>query len=259
MNLQRLVTSLAALLLLAAPAWADLKVGVDTGPYPPFAAPDPSGKWKGWEIDFLDALCAELREKCEIVPTAWSELTAALDARDIDLIVASMTVTDDRRAKMAFSRKYYEIPTVIVGAQDGDMDVTPDHLSGKVIGVQVLTAYQSHAVKYYAAAGARVRVYQTLDEANDDLVAAHIDYVEADAASIANFLKTERGKTCCEMKGRVIPDTSILGDGVAVGLRKDDAALLKRVDDAIAALAASGKLKQITEGYPDLKPVIVTP
>ncbi len=258
---RRFVFAAAAVALMASggPAMADLKIGVDAGPYPPFASPDPSGKWVGWEIEFMDALCAELKEKCEVTPTAWEGIIPALNGKQIDMIVASMTITNERKKSINFSNFYYDTPTALIGNKDGDKDITPAHLSGKTVGVQASTVHQKYVDKYFAPAGATIKTYQTQDEANQDLAAGRLDYAQADAAALDAFLKTDQGSSCCEMKGMVPEDAEILGGGVGVGLRQEDTALLERVNAAIAAVAAAGTFKGITGKYPDLNGVIITP
>ena len=70
----------AALLATATPALADLKIGLAAEPYPPFASQDATGKWVGWEVDFAEALCAEVKEKCEIVATGRNHPCTHLEA-----------------------------------------------------------------------------------------------------------------------------------------------------------------------------------
>ena len=57
-----LLAAAAAIMLGAAPALADLKMGVAAEPYAPFTSKDASGVWVGWEVDFMNALCAEIGE-----------------------------------------------------------------------------------------------------------------------------------------------------------------------------------------------------
>ena len=253
------ILAAATMLASAAPAMADLKVAVDAGPYPPFASPDPSGKWVGWEIDVMEALCAEMKEKCEVTPTAWDGIIAALQSKQIDMIFASMSINAERKKSIDFSNMYYNTPTWLIGPKNGDMDITPAHLSGKTIGVQVSTIHQRYVDKYFAPAGAVIKTYQTQDEVNQDLAAGRLDYVQADGASLDAFLKTDQGKACCESKGKVPDDPAILGEGVGAGIRKEDTALKDKVNAAISALAKSGKFTEITAKYPDLVPIMVNP
>ena len=71
---RRILMVVASVVLMAAagsPAVADLKFGVAAEPYPPFTAKDASGVWVGWEIDFMNAVCAEIGEKCAVEEVAW--------------------------------------------------------------------------------------------------------------------------------------------------------------------------------------------
>ena len=249
----------AAMLVSAVPAMADIRFGVAAEPYPPFISKDASGKWVGWEIDVMDALCAELKEKCSIVEVAWDGIIPALQAKQFDLIWASMAITAERKKTIDFSNMYYNAQAVLAGAKNGDRDIAPAHLAGKTIGTQVSTIHQRYVEKYFAAAGAEVKAYQTQDEANQDLAAGRLDYVQAEGAALDAFLKTEAGKACCELKGQVPDDPVILGEGVGAGIRKEDAALKERINGAIAALARAGTFQAITDKYPALKSQIVLP
>lgn len=258
---RRVVFALAAATMMAssAPAMADIKFGVAAEPYPPFTSKDASGKWVGWEVDLMDAVCAQLNEKCEIVEVAWDGIIPALQSKQFDLIWSSMSITGERKQTIDFSDMYYDTPTVLIGAKTGDKDIAPAHLSGKTIGVQVSTIHQRYIDKHYGSAGAVVKTYQTQDEANQDLASGRLDYVQADGAALDAFLKTEQGTACCELKGMVEPDAEILGEGVGAGMRKEDTALKEKINGAIAELAKAGKFQEITAKYPELVPQILLP
>jgi polar amino acid transport system substrate-binding protein len=247
-----------ALSMGAGAAQADLKFGVAAEPYPPFTSKDPSGKWVGWEVDLMDAVCKHLNEKCEIVEVAWDGIIPALTSKQIDLIWSSMSITEERKKTIDFSNFYYNTPTVIIGAKNGDLDISPEHLKGKVIGVQVSTIHERYVQKYFGE-GSEIKTYQTQDEVNNDLAAGRLDYVQADGGALGAFLKTEQGQACCEFKGNVPDDPEILGIGAGAGIRKEDTALKEKINGALAALAAAGEIQRITDKYPDLKGNIVLP
>lgn len=254
-----LFAAAAAMMASGAPAMADLKFGVAAEPYPPFTSKDASGKWVGWEVDLMDAVCAEIKEKCEVAEVAWDGIIPALQAKQFDLIWSSMSITAERMKTIDFSDMYYSPAAAIIGAKTGDLDITPAHLSGKVLGVQVSTTHERYVQKFFAAAGAEVKTYATQDEANNDLAAGRLDYVQADGGALDAFLKTEQGAACCEMKAHVPPDSETLGDGVGAGILKENTALKDRINGAIAVLAKAGKFKEITAKYPDLVGTLVVP
>jgi len=125
--------------------------------------------------------------------------------------------------------------------------------------VQVSTILEKYLQKYYGAAGAEIKTYATQDEANNDLAAGRVDYVQADGSALDAFLKTEQGTACCELKGQVADDPEILGEGVGGGIRKEDTALKEKLNAAISALAKAGKFDEITKNYPDLIGKMINP
>jgi polar amino acid transport system substrate-binding protein len=248
----------AAMMATSAPAMADLKFGVAAEPYPPFSSKDASGVWVGWEIDLMNALCAQMNEKCELVEVAWDGIIPALTSKQIDVIFSSMSITAERMQTIDFSSMYYDTPTVIIGAKNGDADITPEHLKGKIIGVQVSTIHEKYVQKYFGG-GSEIKTYATQDEANSDLAAGRVDYVQADGSALDAFLKTEQGTACCELKGQVPADKDILGQGVGAGLRKEDTAVKDKINAALNELAKAGKFDEITSKYPDLVGKMVLP
>jgi len=253
-----MATAALAMLGFGAQAKADIKFGVAAEPYPPFTSKDASGKWVGWEIDLMDAVCKQMNEKCELVEVAWDGIIPSLTSKQIDVIWSSMSITAERKKTINFTNMYYNTPTVIIGTKDGDTDITPDHLKGKTIGVQVSTIHQKYLEKYYGA-GSTIKTYQTQDEANNDLAARRLDYIQADGSALDAFLKTDQGKQCCELKGQVPEDKEILGEGVGGGVRKEDTELKAKLDAAISALAKSGEIDKITNKYPDLVGKMIVP
>ena len=240
----------AALLLLGTAAFADpVKVGVAAEAYPPFASPNASGVFEGWEVDIINAVCAAEAMECVVTPVAWDGIIPSLVSGQIDTIMASMSITEERMKTIDFSNKYYNTPTVIVGQKSMTFDATPEALAGKVIGVQVSTVHQAYVQKYFEAGAAEVKTYQTQDEANQDLVAGRIDATQADSIALDAFLATEAGKACCEVKGIVADDPAILGLGVGAGVRKGDDALKAKINDGIAKIIADGTYDKITAKY----------
>jgi len=247
-----LKTTLAAAVLAVSAAAAGaqtLKVGIAAEPYPPFASPSASGEWEGWEVEIAKALCEEAELQCEITPVSWDGIIPALTSGKIDMITASMSITEERKQTIDFSDKYYNTPTGIVGAKGVEMDATPEGLKGKILGVQVSTVHENYANKHFKDTAAEIKVYQTQDEANQDLAAGRIDATQADSIALDAFLETEQGKACCEMKGTVAQDDEILGPGVGVGLRKGEDELKQKINAAIAGIRASGKYEEISRKY----------
>lgn len=239
-------------------ARADLKIGFAAEPFPPFSSKDETGKWVGWEVDAIEAVCKAMNEKCDYVEVAWDGIIPALQSNTIDVIWSAMSITPKRREVIDFSDTYYRTTLFIVGPKDGDHNVEPARLADKTIGVQGSTVSAKHAQDTYAAAGITVKTYATQDEANQDLASGRIDYTIGSAAVMNGFLKTEAGAACCEYEASV-SDPKVLGEGIGAGIRKGDAALKAKLDAAIKGVAKTGEFDRITAKYPELKGAIATP
>jgi polar amino acid transport system substrate-binding protein len=247
-----------SMVLMAAPAFADLKIGVAAEPYAPFTSKDASGVWVGWEVDVMTALCAEIGEKCVIEEVAWDGIIPALTANKFDAIMSSMSITDKRKEVINFTSAYYKSAGLVVGAKSGDLDIAPEHLAGKTIGTQVSTIHSAYVDKYYVTKGATNKTYATQDEANNDLAAGRLDYVMADGIALTNFLESEQGVGCCEAKGPVPDDEVILGLGAGMGLRKEDTALLDKLNIGLAALGQKNAFAAINAKW-KLEGKLLTP
>lgn len=246
--MKKLLLTASALAFAAGIAQADtVRIGVAAEPYPPFASPDASGGWSGWEIEIIGAVCEAAELDCEITPTAWDGIIPALVSGRIDAIMASMSITEDRLQTIDFSDSYYNTPTVIVGQRSMEMDATPESLAGMVLGVQVSTIHQTYAQTYFEG-DTELRTYQTQDEANQDLASGRIDATQADSIAMDAFLATDAG-ACCEIKGTVAMDESILGSGVGAGVRQGDDALREALNRGIAAILENGAYEEITARY----------
>ncbi len=225
-----------------------LKLRIATeGANPPFSTINSSGEVEGFDVDIARALCAKMNAECEIAAQDWDGIIPALLAHKYDAIVASLNVTEDRKKVVAFTKPYYRSPSVFVVRKGTDTkDLSPKALSGKSIGVQTATNHAAYLEDKYNHS--IVRLYNTVADAYRDLAAGRVQYVMYDKLAAYDWLKTPEG-ACCEMAPLELTDPAYFGSGVAIALRKDDAALLDKLNAALAAIVADGTYAKINGKY----------
>jgi len=249
--MQRRILLLALIVLastgsLAADGPTKLRIGVE-GAYPPFSEIGPDGKIKGFDIDIANALCERMKAQCTLVTQDFDGMIPALAARKLDAVVASMSITPERQKQVLFTDKYYQTPARLVAKTGAGFDATAAGLKGKRIGVQRSTIHDRYATDKFT--GAEIVRYTKQDEVFLDLAAGRIDATLADSvASDVGFLKTPQGKGFAFF-GPLYTETSYFGIGAGIALRKSDAALAARFNDAIRAIRADGTYQRIAQRY----------
>ena len=251
--LRKMLLGAAMMLATVAGAHAQtLKFGVAAEPYPPFTTQEASGKWVGFEVDLMNAVCAAENLKCEMVGTSWDGIIPSLNAKKIDVIWSSMSITPERQKVIDFTDRYYSTPAEVIGPKDASYKVSLDDFSGlkgKTVGVQTSTIHANMVQKHMP--GVTLKTYDTQDNANADLAAGRVDAVVADSVALDDFLKSDAGKECCVSK-LLIPatfDRAVLGDGVGGGLRKSDTKLKAELNDGIKKVRADGTYDKIAKKY----------
>ncbi len=269
MKFKAFLTAAALLAATAAASAEEPVVRIATeGAYAPWNFSGPNGKLQGFEIELADELCARMKVKCEIVAQNWDGIIPALEGRKYDAIMAAMSVTPQREKVISFSTPYaagingfavlsdsplgklpgtgetYSLDTQEAGAKTR-IDEMKALLKGKVVGVQGATTASTFMETYFKDV-ADIREYKTTEEHNFDLMSGRLDAVVANATVLAAALDKP------DMKGAQLAGPIFSGGVfgvIAVGLRKDDAALKAKFDDAIKAAIADGTVKRLSEKW----------
>lgn len=242
-----LIAAAIALLGLTRLASADdtvIRIATE-GAYPPFNYMQPDGSIAGLDVDMANALCAEMKAKCTIVTQDWDGMIPALTGRKFDAIIASMSITEERKKKIDFTDKYYTTPLAVVVTKDSTLaGVGVADMAGKTVGAQAGTTQANYSDDVYAKNGAAIRLYPTQDEAAADLQNGRIDALISDKFVVVDWLN-KAGKTCCKLLGDV-PGTET---EAGIALRKGDDALRERFNKAIKAIVADGTYGKIVANY----------
>jgi octopine/nopaline transport system substrate-binding protein len=235
------------------------------GAYKPWGYMENGTTLVGYEIDMMQEVCKRMSVKCEIVTNDFAGLIPALTAGKFDAIFAGMNSTEKRRQTIAFSRPYAVDPAsfglpkgnpltqmpqagqVIDLAHNGDAQniiaAMKSALKGKVIGVQGSTNLAQFLQDNFRDA-VTIREYNTVDQHDLDLAAGRLDGILAQGVELKDSLQKP------ELAGYEASGPrffgGVLGDGISVGVRKEDTELRAAFDSAINSMIQDGTLKNLS-------------
>ena len=262
----------AATLALAPAAfakdWKTVVIGME-GAYDPWNLTDSSGKIVGFEPDLVMDLCKRAGVECKIIAQDWDGMIPGLKAGKFDVIMDGMSITDDRKKEIDFTKPYAASPGAFLAAKDSplakatgagtvvNIDKDPAAgdaaiksvqaaLKGKTVGVQVSTTHANFANQYLKDV-ATVKEYKTTDDRDQDLVSGRIDASLDDYPTVAATAAKPDAKDFAILGPTFIGGPFGVGEGM--GLRKSDADLTAKFDVALAAAIADGTVKKLSEQW----------
>ena len=254
---------LATITVSYAGDWSKIKIGTE-GAYPPWNGTNAAGELEGAEIDLAADLCSRVNAECEFVVQDWDGMIPALEIGKYDAIMAGMSITEERMVKIDFSIGYMTEPASLSALSSsalgtlkapgklnldnmdsetkGLLATIQSVLAGTTVGVQTSTTHENFLNEYMD--GVDIRVYDTQQNMELDLVAGRIDAALSDKASMQAFAETGAG-TRVKLIG---PDLfgGSFGGGVGVGIRKSDSDLTAMFNKAISEANADGSIKRIS-------------
>jgi len=237
--------SVACLGLSVSASAETIKLGTE-GAYAPFNSIGPDGKLMGFDIEIGEALCEAMEAECEWVTSDWDGIIPALLAKKFDAIIASMSITDERKEKIGFTSKYYTSPVKFAQPAGKSYEITTDGLKGKIVAVQSSTVTENFVRGTFP--DAEVKAYKTQEEANLDFVAGRVDLIAADSFVLYKFLESKQGEKA-EAVGPDFDDVKYLGEGIGIGVRKADEELREKLNAAIEKIREDGTYKKINDKY----------
>ena len=260
---KRIVFSVLLSLLVVGNVNADkIRIGTE-GAYPPWNSKDESGKLIGFEVELAWTLCRYIGQQCTIVEQDWDGMIPALIMRKFDAIMAGMSITAERQKAISFSQGYAdEVASLAVmkgsnlegldtpaginltkpnAAAKKALKTLTSALAGKTVCVQTATIHQNF-LDSGDVGKVNVRTYKTQDEVNLDLASGRCDAALAAAVAFSDY--AEKSGKSVVLTGPTFSGGAF-GNGVGVGIRKDDTELLKKFNAAIDKARKNGDISRI--------------
>ena len=239
-----------------------IRIGTE-GAYPPWNSKDESGKLIGFEVELAWTLCRYIGKQCTIVEQDWDGMIPALIMRKFDAIMAGMSITAERQKAISFSQGYAdEVASLAVmkgsslegldtpaginltkpnAAAKTALKTLTGALAGKTVCVQTATIHQNF-LDSGDVGKVNVRTYKTQDEVNLDLASGRCDAALAAAVAFSDY--AEKSGKPVVLTGPTFSGGAF-GNGVGVGIRKDDTEVLKAFNKAIEKARKNGDISRI--------------
>ena len=206
--------------------------------FPPYEMTTDSGDFEGIDIDVAAAIAEKLGLELQVDDMDFDAALLAAQSGKSDIVMAGVTVTDERQKVMDFSDTYAEGIQSIIVPEDSDI-ASADDLTGKAIGTQ---------------RGTTGYIYCTDDFGEDNVIAyddgltavqalnnGQVDAVVIDNAPAKSFVEANPGLK--------ILDTAYAQEDYAIGVAKGNTALLDAINGALEELQADGTLQAIVDKY----------
>ena len=246
-----------------------IRIGTE-GAYPPWNNLNSAGELEGAEIDFGNEACERMGVTCEWVTQDWDGIIPALLQGKYDIIIAGMSITEERKEKVNFTTGYMTdgarfavlknsglanlniagMAKVNLNNAGGKEQAAIGQLiaamDGKTVCVQSSTIHQNFLEKHMSGA-VDVKLYQAVDDHNLDLAAGRCDAVLADVGSIIDFMESDGGVDVA-FTGPTFSG-GVFGDGVGGAVRKEDTEILEMWNAAIAEMSKDGTTAEITKEW----------
>ena len=206
--------------------------------FPPYEYVDDNGNIVGIDAEIAQAIADKLGMKLEIKDMEFESLVPAVKAKSIDLALAGMTVTDERKQSVNFSDSYSTGVQVVIVKENSEIK-TVDDLKGKKIGVQAGTTSDTYCSEDFGEEN--VKQFSNGSLAVAALANGQVDCVVIDNEPAKNYVAANSGLK--------ILDTEYVTEDYAIAISKDNDDLLKKVNDALKELKDDGTVDKIVGKY----------
>ena len=196
------------------------------------------GKIVGFDVELMEEIAKLMGKEIEWKNIAFDGLLPALQAKKLDVIIAGMTATEERKKFVNFSETYYTSNQMILISKENPVVESFDKLAGHNVGV--ILGYTGD-IAVSAIDGVKVQRYNGAAEAIMALKAKKVDAVVLDSEPAKNYV--------AQNKGLVLADADAEQEEYAIAVRKNDKALLEKVEKALSEIKANGTYDKLIQKY----------
>lgn len=206
--------------------------------FPPYEMTTDAGEFEGIDVEIAGAIADKLGLELQIDDMDFDAALLAAQQGKSDMVMAGVTVNDERKQVMDFSNTYASGVQVVIVKEGSDI-ATVDDLAGHMIGTQRGTTGYIYCSDDFGEDS--VTAYDNGLTAVQALNNGQVDCVVIDSAPAKEFVAAN--------EGLVILDTEYAVEDYAIGMAKGNTALVEAVNGALAELKADGTIDAILAKY----------
>jgi len=219
-------------------AVAKIVVGLDDN-FPPMGFRDEKNELVGFDIDLAREAAKRLGVEVEFKPIDWNAKEAELSGKRVDVLWNGLTITEKRKEQIAFTAPYLENHQIVVVAANSPVKAKAD-LAGKVVGVQEgSSAVEAIEKDEVAKSFKELKKFGDNVAALMDLTTGRLDAVVLDEIVGRYYVAKKPGDY-------VVLDDNFGTEEYGVGVRKDDAELLGKLQKAMDEMKQDGAAARIS-------------
>jgi polar amino acid transport system substrate-binding protein len=218
-------------------------VGID-GEYPPYSFIDKNGTPQGFDVESIQWIGEELGFDVKIQAIAWDGIIPALNAKKIDMVYSGMTITEERKQQVHFSKAYWKVNQSVASHTDNPLTFDDFNAGKGKVGAQRGTTgafwVEENLVNKSLMKPDQLITYDNFPLVATDLQNKRIDFAVYDRPPMLDAIA---GKPL-HIIGEI--DT---GEEYGVAIRKSDTELLETINKGLDLLMASPKWDELKEKY----------
>jgi len=227
---------------LPAPAAKIYVVGTDAA-YAPFESQNEKGEIVGFDIEVVQAAAQKAGIEVKFLNTPWEGIFNSLGQGDRDLLVSSITITDERKQTMDFSTPYFDAQQLIAVKKDSKI-ANFDDLKNLKVGVQNGTTGDEVITKLQGKDSANVKRFESTPLALKELEGGGVDAVVADNGVVVHYVNNN-----ANAQFKTISDKSFAAEQYGIAVKKGNTELLEKINKGLATIKTDGTYDQIYAKY----------
>lgn len=225
-----------------APAAKIYVVGTDAA-YAPFESQNEKGEIVGFDIEVVRAAAEKSGMDVKFLNTPWEGIFNSLGQGDRDLLVSSITITDERKQTMDFSMPYFDAQQLIAVKKDSKI-AKFDDLKNLKVGVQNGTTGDEVITKLQGKDSVNVKRFESTPLALKELEGGGVDAVVADNGVVVHYVNNN-----ANAQFKTISDKSFAAEQYGIAVKKGNAELLEKINKGLAIIKTDGTYDKIFAKY----------